>query len=965
MPAGVLVLLALAVLAHASGTALAGDPSRIWKTIETDHFSVHYYQPLGDVARKAAVAAERAHRILAPVLDHAPEHTHIIVVDDVDSSNGFASVLPRNSITLFVSAPPDNSALADYDDWVYNLVVHEYTHIVHLDTISGIPAIYNRIFGKSWAPNQVQPRWIIEGLATYQESKRSSSGRTRHPLFDMYMRLATLVGNERRIDEISSGPRQWPHGNAAYLYGSHFLKFIFDRYGDDTAAFISKDYGGRAIPYALNRGIAKATGRTFVELYDDWRRFRDSKYSLQMEAIERAGRREGRRITFTGENNLNPRYTRDGRHLIWQRGDGYSLGQFRVMPVGGHVGQSETYAVIERSGAFDMLSDGSMLIEQTRIFRSEYSYQELHVWDKQTGRIEQLTHGKRLSDPSVSPDQSQVAFVMNGAGRRQLGVMPIRREGQPRILWTGPGRYDQAFAPDWSPDGKRIAFSAWRSGGYRDVLIVDVATGAIEQVTSDRAMDSEPEWSPDGNYLYFTSDRSGILNLYAWDSRSKALWQVTNVLGCVLAPTVSPDGSRVAYQGFAEYGYELFEIDIDPSSWTPAAAYIDDRPDATVLRADEVRVSEPRPYRAIETLAPRAYTLGLVANQQGQALQIETDGRDVAGHHAYTLATTIGLDEGGVNVGGRYSYRRLWPSLSVSLSRTITERGGYVVDGNNLRYTEEGFRGTAGLGFPILREPDGSASLGLDYDFDYLRNLDGQLHEDDPNALVPRLPETDLIFAGVALRWSYSDTRGFTYTVGPQDGKDLALSARLDHPTLGSDTTSLTLSYRGTLYRQIPIATHPSIMLRLSGGLRTTDRDRVGQFAVGGAPDSQDIVRALQDNLRVSGTGYLRGYESRAAAGAQFHLANIEVRQELYEFERGIQTLPAFVRRMHGALLFDAGNAFDGPFDAGDLKAGLGGALRLDFTLGFGEPWTLDVGYAHGLTEGAIGETWLLLTGTL
>ena len=959
-----LVVLSLAV--SGQPPAHAGDPSQVWKTIESEHFEVHYYEPLGVLAHKVAVAAERSHRTLTVALGHEPSgKTHIVLLDNVDSSNGFASVLPRNDVTLFAAAPPDNSVLADYDDWVFNLVSHEYTHIIHLDTISGIPAWYNKVFGKSWAPNQVQPRWVIEGLATYEESKRSSSGRTRHALFDMIMRVATLEGNERRLDEISSGPRLWPHGNSAYLYGSHFLKYIFDRYGDDKAAIMSKDYGGRAIPYALNRGIARATGKTFVEHYEDWRSYRRARYALQQEAIDRAGPREGRRLTFTGENNLNPRYTRDGRHIVWQRGDGYSLGQFRIMPSGGNVGQSKTYAVIERSGAFDMLGDGSMVVEQTRVFRSDYSYQELHVWDRATGAIEQLTHGKRLSDPSVSPDERQVAFVMNAAGRRQLAVMPLQREAEPRVLWTGPGDYDQAFNPDWSPDGRRIAFSIWRTGGYRDILIVDVATGAVEELAHDRAMDSEPNWSPDGRYLYFSSDRTGIFNVFAWDTATRSLWQVTNVLGCARQPAISPDGRSMVYQGFDTLGYELYEMSLDPAAWSPAPVYIDDRPEPTRLRMDEVEVSAPRPYRALETLAPRSYTLGFVSNSLGQAVQIETEGNDVARHHVYRLAATVGADSGGsLNLGGSYSYRRLWPSMNLSLARTVAERGGYVVDGVNQRYTEEGLRGTAGIGLPVLRDPEGSATLALDYDFDYLRNLDGQLHEDDPNDLVPREPESDVFFAGVALRWSYSDSKGFTYTVGPQDGKDLSLAARLDHPNLGSETTSMTLSYRGTLYRQIPIATHPSIMLRLSGGLRTSDRN-VGQFAVGGVPDSQDLVRSLMDNIRISNTGYLRGYEARAAAGPQFHLANIELRQELYGIEHGAETLPVFIRRVHGALLFDAGNAFEGPFVAEDLKAGVGGALRLDFTLGFGEPWTLDLGYAHGLTMGAIGESWFLLTGTL
>src|SRR5690606_4094168 len=235
---------------------------------------------------------------------------------------------------------------------------------------------------------------------------------------------------------------------------------------------------------------------------------------------------------------------------------------------------------------------------------------------------------------------------------------------------------------------------------------------------------------------------------------------VTNVIGCALGPTVSPDGRRLTYMGCVADGNELYEIELDPARWTEAPPYIDDRPDPVVVREDAVRISEPRPYRPLETLAPNTYSAGLVANSLGQALQLQTSGSDVVGHHGWNLAATIGLDYRGVNLGGSYSYRRLWPSLGVSLARTVSQRGGYLIDGANVAYTEEALRGTVSVGLPIVRDPDGSATLAIDYDVDWLRNLDGKLHTEDPNDILPRQPEDDLFLAGLALRWSWSDSRG-------------------------------------------------------------------------------------------------------------------------------------------------------------------------------------------------------------
>ena len=96
----------------------AGDPTLVWHTIDSEHFAIHFPEPLGTLARKVALAAERAHATLSVALRHAPrERTQIVLTDHTDGANGFASVLPRNDIRLFASAPSDVSDLNDHDDW--------------------------------------------------------------------------------------------------------------------------------------------------------------------------------------------------------------------------------------------------------------------------------------------------------------------------------------------------------------------------------------------------------------------------------------------------------------------------------------------------------------------------------------------------------------------------------------------------------------------------------------------------------------------------------------------------------------------------------------------------------------------------------------------------------------------------------------------------------------------------------
>jgi len=943
--------------------AMAGDGRLQWFTIESKHFIISYHEPLDEVARRVAMVAERAHELLSPKMGHAPSVKTLIVVDDTtDSSNGFASVLPRNAIRVFVSAPPSKSDLADHDDWLYGLVSHEYAHILHLDMIDGLPKLVNQVIGKTWAPNQVQPRWIIEGLATYEESKHSSGGRLRHALFSMMLRASTLGDDERELDEMTNGPRAWPHGNTAYMYGSYFMNYIFDRFGESTVAKMSYNFGSNPIPYALNSSIRKATGKSFVELHEDWKDYRRDQYAVEREAVERSGRREGRRLTFSGEVNINPRYSRDGRQIIWQHGTGDQEGQYAAMPSGGNFGQRSTYAIVRRSGEFDLLSDGSLILEQTDVNRAEYSTQELFRWDYKTHAMQRLTKSVRMRDPAVSPNERRVAFVMTGQAERRLAIMDLVPGAMPRVIWQGKEKFEQAFDPTWSPDGTKVAFSAWRSGGYRDILIVDLKSGQVRELAHDRAHDVDPVFDPTGRTLYYSSDRTGIFNVFAYDLATEKLEQVTNVLGCALSPAVSPDGKHMVYQGYQPQGYELYELLLDRNSWTDAGVYINNRPDSVVVSDDAYPVSEVRSYRPLETLAPNRYDLQMDAVNKTFTLQIE--GRDIVGEHSYTLGGTTDLVTGDVNIGGSYTNDRHWASVRLAATRTIGDRGGFVIADRNTSYLEERLGATLRLSLPVLRRPSGSGTISLTYDYDYLRNVEDQFDSPDPNDPLPRLPETDIAIAGLALRFTYSDTQSFVYTLGPQLGRSISLSMGLDDPALGAEFRSLNLDYRLQTYYKLPWGRTPVVSLRLSGGIRASGRARVSRFSLGGVP-KQEVVTSLLNNARAGNTGYLRGYEPRTAIGRQLHLANLEYRQELWNIERGLQTLPIYFKKLHVAGLYDVGNAFDDEFDPTHFRSAVGVSLRLNMLLGYFVPGALDMGYAHGLNNDGIDEWWTLLTGTI
>jgi len=107
---------------------------------------------------------------------------------------------------------------------------------------------------------------------------------------------------------------------------------------------------------------------------------------------------------------------------------------------------------------------------------------------------------------------------------------------------------------------------------------------------------------------------------------------------------------------------------------------------------------------------------------------------------------------------------------------------------------------------------------------------------------------------------------------------------------------------------------------------------------------------------------YLRGYDPNTVVGDQYHLLSAEFRAPLLWFERGRDTFPIYLRRLHGALFADAGDAFTGPLKLGDVRYGVGVELRFQMTFIYYVESELQLGLARGLSKGGGDHVYLVTT---
>ncbi|HEX6576521.1 MAG TPA: hypothetical protein VF042_16250, partial [Gemmatimonadaceae bacterium] len=143
---GLLLFLALIVPLRAVSAQL--PPNDHWRTIATQHFYIHFPRGLEEQGKRGAVDAERAFAELSTELKAPKGKIDLVISDNVDYVNGYATPYPSNRIVVYAHPPVDAPELRNYDDWLRLVITHELTHVFHLDRADGVWRLGRSIFGR-------------------------------------------------------------------------------------------------------------------------------------------------------------------------------------------------------------------------------------------------------------------------------------------------------------------------------------------------------------------------------------------------------------------------------------------------------------------------------------------------------------------------------------------------------------------------------------------------------------------------------------------------------------------------------------------------------------------------------------------------------------------------------------------------------------------------------------------------
>lgn len=452
-----------------------------WHTYQTEHFEIYYYPEIEPHLERIAGYAESAYQHVSSELKHDLSMKLPLILFSTSSEFWQQNVIPgaaqegvgafaepgRYRIVMPIDEPPD---------LLYRLIVHELTHQFQFDIIP------------TGLIRRNMPLWTMEGMSDYM------TGYWR-PLDIMTVRDAAVSDIVPKMSEMQdyggfSNPR------LIYNLGHAAFEFMESKWGKE---------GVRAYVFALRRSVIGGSDDAYQEAFqispEEW----DQQFDRYLKERFKPFRDKERPADYGRDLAPDPRKGRFSNVLSIEPSPSGDL----IAGMTGN-GRDREYDIVLISA-----KDGTVIRNLTSGFDQSMGFEYL------------ATPGGRWNSVpwmSWSPSGDRLAYFVRTEKDRSLIVQNVvSRKIEVRVALN---TIDAPESPDFSPDGRKIAFSGMRDS-QADIFTIDLDTKEIVNLTKDQFANYAPTWAPDGRSLAYLVRVSGNEKIFRMDASGENKTQLT------------------------------------------------------------------------------------------------------------------------------------------------------------------------------------------------------------------------------------------------------------------------------------------------------------------------------------------------------------------------------------------------------------------------------------------------------
>ncbi|VAW84825.1 hypothetical protein MNBD_GAMMA18-1513 [hydrothermal vent metagenome] len=920
---------------QAHATALH-DPQLSWETLESQHFLIHFHQGETELANTLAAIAEQQHQRLSQAFNWRPKaKTHVVLTDRFDFSNGWATPLPQNHITLIVRPPTNANGLEDYDHWLRLVFIHEYAHVLHMDMANGSPKALRNILGRFplLFPHLFQPSWMLEGLATqYETDEVRGIGRGQGALFRGLMAIEWQQGI-KPYSQVSAASTEWPAGATPYLYGVYFQQFLSETYGEEKKQAWLARYSRQLFPFMVNTALHHAFNKGLSPLWEEFKIDLDQHFAGDFQRYQQ---------TIQPSTPITHEGYRSGSAQLMGNGDLYYIADslydndtlFRRP-----ANREKSEVVSEIQGQqFDVHPEHGVLMIQPEVSANSNIFNEIYHLPLGDDNPRRLTHQGRYQ--FAIWDQQQIIAIHYELDRFALHRLDMNGQLL-EILWQGD-QHTALASIAISADGQQLFASRHDRDEKWDLARFDLKGRTWQSLTNNDDIEMHPRLSPDGASLLFSADYSGFYEIYQLDLQSQQLQQLTHSWGGAQQPMLGSDGT-LYYNKLTANGWNLHQT-------TPLTI---SRPLVTTETQRTARVqpsaiqTTTSSYQAFRHIRPQ-WWFPFFGIEPGLAmLGASTSGSDPLYRHQYALS--LGFDSVSTTPFGYISYR--YNGWFTGLQLTAQRSNSYYKNSNDevvAILINDDLTLSSETPF-IWRDQQWALHSGL------VISRDGYSFV-DPGYTAGNDTKSSLF--GLAL--SYNNSRYYPRSISTIDGRSINLVVE-KNSVLGGDYEGIVQRLDWREYIRIGSVSTFALRYARGWGEPLTPRFRLGGHNIN-AITRPGIGLSLPpfNHQKFALRGYPEGLPS--LRGQSMQVASAELRLPITRLERTAAVPPIGLQQLHGALFYDLGSAWD-EGESRQHKRGAGVELHGQLLLGYRLPLTLTLGMAKGLDEGGEKQVYLRLFG--